>query len=404
MMAAALDQALVYHQLGLCCIPIGRGTKKPPRGFKWKPFQTRRPTVAQLRKWFAGDNSLAIVCGDVSGSLVVRDFDRFDVYDRWADEYPELARTLPTVETNRGRHVYGRAKSPPRIVTLDDGELRGNGGYVLAPPSIHPNGQIYRWINPLNGELPPIDLIQVGLLPCDTEDAADTGVHRRTQDVSKGVRADRSSSPSLSLSPSSPPTTPAQCLVPSVSHSTAADAIEAAIVATLPNRVGHRHHQVFQLCRALRAVSSLKGASFSKLKPEVRRWHDRAKQRVEMDPFDEVWADFIEGWPRVKHPAGSEPIREIFARAVAAPLPAAALQYDLPAPRWLVALCRQLQREKGNSPFFLAARAAADVLKIHHATVSRWLKVLQADGVLKLVSKGGHDQHKASEYRYIADL
>jgi hypothetical protein len=57
----------------------------------------------------------------------------------------------PTVEaiTPRGRHIYFRY--PPASVRnsaskLADGiDIRGEGGFVIAPPSIHPSGRRYCW-------------------------------------------------------------------------------------------------------------------------------------------------------------------------------------------------------------------------------------------------------------------
>jgi hypothetical protein len=58
----------------------------------------------------------------------------------------------PTVEaiTGKGRHLYFRwpnreirnAQCRDDLPGLD---WRGNGGYVLAPPSVHPSGRVYAW-------------------------------------------------------------------------------------------------------------------------------------------------------------------------------------------------------------------------------------------------------------------
>jgi hypothetical protein len=59
----------------------------------------------------------------------------------------------PTVEaiTGKGRHLYwrwptGRVIRNRQVSTVMPGiDVRGDGGYVLAPPSIHPSGRIYSW-------------------------------------------------------------------------------------------------------------------------------------------------------------------------------------------------------------------------------------------------------------------
>ena len=73
---SVLSCALEYRSRGWSIIPIGKN-KKPPRGLRWKPYQTTQPDKAQLRKWFANGKytSLAVVCGAVSGGLTVLDFD-----------------------------------------------------------------------------------------------------------------------------------------------------------------------------------------------------------------------------------------------------------------------------------------------------------------------------------------
>ena len=58
-----LECALYYYSLGWSIIPIGFN-KKPPRGFCWKQYQTKRPDEQQLRKWFGGGKrNIAVIVG-----------------------------------------------------------------------------------------------------------------------------------------------------------------------------------------------------------------------------------------------------------------------------------------------------------------------------------------------------
>src|SRR5579862_6630281 len=138
MMTAKLyESAIKYVARGWSIIPIGRDKKA---AVKWTRFQKTRATKAQLRDWLVAGRGIkgpitgiAAICGQLSGDLVVRDFDSMKAYQAWAKGHPTLAATLPTVETARGRHVYLR-NGHSRITNLGDGELRGSG-YVLLPPS-----------------------------------------------------------------------------------------------------------------------------------------------------------------------------------------------------------------------------------------------------------------------------
>src|SRR5262245_7733732 len=105
----------------------------------WERFQTARPGQRELARMFQNSKAtgIAVLCGEVSGGLAVRDFDTMEGYDRWAGEHKALAKSLPTVRTGRGMHVYCRG--PELFMDVGDGEYRGTSGqYVLTPPSLHP--------------------------------------------------------------------------------------------------------------------------------------------------------------------------------------------------------------------------------------------------------------------------
>ncbi|MCP4424939.1 MAG: bifunctional DNA primase/polymerase [Chloroflexi bacterium] len=162
-----LTAALRYLDAGLSVIPIG-GDKRPlmallPREPNqngrskptWKPFREQRPDRAALTRWFGQEKAnVAIVTGQVSGGLVVFDFDTdADLYyRRWRRLVGPLARKLPLAATGKGYHVYVRTdvSFPNRKLTYNKEkrvliETRGEGGYIIAPPSLHPNGRRYQW-------------------------------------------------------------------------------------------------------------------------------------------------------------------------------------------------------------------------------------------------------------------
>jgi hypothetical protein len=108
---------------------------------EWKPYTRRLPTPAELREWFTerGYPGLAVICGDVSGLLVL-ECDTLDEWQAVVEACPDIANTFTVLSANKKLpHFY---LQPPAGVDLrfrgkaGKLELRGNGQYVVAPPTI----------------------------------------------------------------------------------------------------------------------------------------------------------------------------------------------------------------------------------------------------------------------------
>jgi hypothetical protein len=143
-----LELAMLYLAKGFSLIPLRPKDKKPAIA-SWKEFQDRKPSEAELKIWFADgtQNNLGIVTGKVSGIVVV-DFDSQEAIEfAERNNFPDT----PSVATGKGFHAYYRYKEGVRNFQKRDDlpqiDLRGDGGYVVAPPSIHPSGKQYQWVN-----------------------------------------------------------------------------------------------------------------------------------------------------------------------------------------------------------------------------------------------------------------
>jgi hypothetical protein len=135
-MCELLSFALSYAARGWSIIPVARAGKgKQPALRNWRRYRNERAAVEQLTQWCGRDDlaGIAVVCGPISGGVVIRDFDDTAAYKSWADAHPDLAARLPTVKTGRGFHVYFRS-GLNRIIKCRDGELRGRG-YRSSPNS-----------------------------------------------------------------------------------------------------------------------------------------------------------------------------------------------------------------------------------------------------------------------------
>jgi hypothetical protein len=115
----------------------------------WRTYQKRRPTAREIDTWFgAVPMNLAVITGPVSGVVVV-DADDPEAL-RW------LVRRLPwtpwQTQTARGFHLWYRHPGVrvPNRARVDTGvgtlklDVRGDGGYVIAPGSVHASGAPYR--------------------------------------------------------------------------------------------------------------------------------------------------------------------------------------------------------------------------------------------------------------------
>jgi len=141
--------------LGFSVFPI-KPRDKVPAIDSWKEYQERKPTDEELHTWFdRGDKNIAIVCGKNSGNLVVVDFDDPAVFNFLFEGGPDKfiekvkGKTL-VVKTRKGYHFYYRTTENLLQTRRFDNlkiDIKGEGGYVIAPPSIHKEGVRYQFLN-----------------------------------------------------------------------------------------------------------------------------------------------------------------------------------------------------------------------------------------------------------------
>jgi hypothetical protein len=346
---ALLAAALAYADRGFAPIPV----KGKRAAVDWKQYQARRPDEQTLRRLFSSENvtGLALITGAVSGGLAVRDFDQADAYAVWAGQNRADAAILPTVQTYRGFHVWGRLDAEEYIdFGGGDGELRADRGhYIVCPPSIHPSGTQYQWINQLSDTLP---LLPQSLLKTTQ---ANTSIH--TACVPTGI--------------------------------------ENLIAQTLPTGPGQRHKCVWRLARGIKAL--MPDAKRADLRRIVEKWHGLALAVVRTKDFSTTWTDFVTAWQNVKYPAGVAFWAAVQASEDIA-LKGLAASYDADL-RKLAKLCAALQAQSPGGTFFLGCREA-EAIGISRMKACRLFRVLQFDGVLLLVTKGSKASGKSSEWLF----
>ena len=161
-----LEAAQSWTKAGFSVIPIGWRSKRPsfdalrwtgcttdteagPQP-AWEMFKQRVPTWPELKQLFAGPRrNLGVVTG--YNNLVVLDFDQMDAYEAWAcwakAEGSQAGRMLAgtyRVYSARGVHLYMIVDEPVESYKAPGIDVKARWGYVLAPPSVHPSGHVYR--------------------------------------------------------------------------------------------------------------------------------------------------------------------------------------------------------------------------------------------------------------------
>jgi len=145
-----LEAALQWRALGIATIPILAGSKKP--ALAWKRYQSEMPSTNKLRAWFSsGGYGLAVVTG--WRGLAVIDWDDEHKMWSWILDHPKHAAIDQTyiVQTRSGLHFYFFVDEPAHCWHGDKVDVKGNGGYVLAPPTIHPSGHQYEGFGSISG-------------------------------------------------------------------------------------------------------------------------------------------------------------------------------------------------------------------------------------------------------------
>lgn len=168
---------------GLSIIPVSPQTKRPLG--EWKPYQSRQATSYEVDAWLEnGLQSMAVICGAVSGNLEILDFDdnsdaaysANDFWFPWRDQVqPIIDRYgLPYWRTGGGGYQVGyrceQVEGNLKLAWVPDDtqqhgrsiaiETRGEGGYAVIPPSLHPSGRRYEM---MAGDLTAIPTIPVAV-------------------------------------------------------------------------------------------------------------------------------------------------------------------------------------------------------------------------------------------------
>lgn len=145
------DIAMFYVEHNIKVFPVKRQDKMPlcAGGFKSASMDS-----AQLQEWNRKfpDCNIGIPTGHINGLLVVDVDGEQGLHSLAQLEQQHSKLIAPTVITGKGKHLYFKMPANTDIKSsvskiANHIDIRANGAYVVAPPSLHENGNRYIWKN-----------------------------------------------------------------------------------------------------------------------------------------------------------------------------------------------------------------------------------------------------------------
>jgi hypothetical protein len=147
------EAALELFDLGLNVLPVKWGKKKPIG--PWKILMSTRLPREAIDSEFRKVN-LGVLTGRLSRNLFVVDCDSRASFDDERERLNSFGLAKWVVNTHKGGHIW-LFSVDGEVQNFQQGgiEIWGRKHYVLAPPSIHPSGDLYQW-HRREGEHPPM--------------------------------------------------------------------------------------------------------------------------------------------------------------------------------------------------------------------------------------------------------
>lgn len=139
-----LDAALSYARRGMPVLPLAVGGKTPITKHGKDDATTDLDQVR--RYWRLNGPAFNVGIRPAPGYIVL------DVDPRNGGELEALGGIPPTriaATGGGGWHVWFRWNGPTRGMLADTNgiDIKTHSGYLVAPPSIHPSGNTYRWLS-----------------------------------------------------------------------------------------------------------------------------------------------------------------------------------------------------------------------------------------------------------------
>jgi len=146
--------AVAYAKMGFAVFPCIDNGKEPATKHGFKDATNDPDVIARVWADYPECN-IGIATGAPSGGVFVVDVDNHNGVDGsqylidWQREHGKFPETACATTGGGGEHLFFRAPAGVSVRSaahvIDGVDVRGDGGYIVAPPSRHPSGALYEW-------------------------------------------------------------------------------------------------------------------------------------------------------------------------------------------------------------------------------------------------------------------
>lgn len=134
-----------FHALGLNVIPIQEESKQPAlQTFAWWLYDQQEADDIK-RVIYNPHSDIAVIGGAASRNAFFLDCETPECFAEFSRVIGAQYGGHAAVTSKRGGHLWLRAPFPVKSRNFGEYEIKGQGNYVLAPPSTHPSGVKYRF-------------------------------------------------------------------------------------------------------------------------------------------------------------------------------------------------------------------------------------------------------------------
>lgn len=149
-MATTIELAAEYVDSGWSVLPV-KPEEKRPFMTNWLQYTKTRATKEMVESWFTNLSGAGVgaVTGKVSNMVVL------DVESSCPYPLEDLLKRYPTQMYSRtgsgGYHLFYQYPTTVshvsnRVRIFEGADLRADGGFIVLPPTVHPNGNRYEWV------------------------------------------------------------------------------------------------------------------------------------------------------------------------------------------------------------------------------------------------------------------